>query len=145
MNVHEEIRRQLAAYLDNELTQGESQRVRVHLEDCLECRQAFDEMREIQTITASLKFVGPPEEVMQELEDKLSVRVPRRLGWMLVIGGAAAWLLYAGVTAVLHARMPTWKELISGAVLVGFLLLFISILLERLAELPRDRYRRVKQ
>jgi len=142
---HEEIRQMLSAYLDNELTQGAAQRVRVHLEDCEECRRVFDEMARLQEMTRNLAFAEPPEARMKELEKSLSVQAPRRLGWLFVVAGVVAWLIYGAVTYVRHWRPPTVEELISSAVAIGFVLLFVSVAVERLRQLPHDRYRRIEK
>lgn len=142
---HNEIRQMLSAYLDGELTQGLAQRVRVHLEDCGECRRAFDEMARLQEMTRKLAFAEPPEARMKELEKSLSVQAPRRLGWLLVVAGMVAWFLYGTVTYIRHWRPPTVEELISSAVVIGFVLLFVSVVVERLRQLPHDRYRRIEK
>lgn len=142
---HEEIRQMLSAYLDGELTQASAQRVRVHLEDCGECRQVFDEMARLQAMTKELAFAEPPEARMKELEKSLSVQAPRRLGWLFIVAGLVAWLLYGAVTYVRHWRPPTVEELIASAVVIGFVLLFASVVVERLRQLPHDRYRRIEK
>lgn len=142
---HEEIRKMLSAYLDGELTQAEAQRVRIHLEDCEECRRTYQEMVRLQQMTKELAFAEPPEARMKELEQSLSVQAPRRLGWLFVMAGIAAWLIYGAVTYVRHWRPPTVEELISSAVVIGFLLLFVSVAVERLRQLPHDRYRRIEK
>lgn len=142
---HEEIRRMLSACLDGELTQGEEQRVRVHLEGCAECRQAYEELARLQQMTRSLHFASPPEDRMKELEKSLMVQAPRRLGWLFVLGGLAAWLIYAAVTYVRHWRPPTAEELIASAVGIGFVMLLASVIAERVRQLPHDRYRRIEK
>lgn len=142
---HEELKGMLSAYLDQELTQAASQRVRIHLEDCAGCRETLRQFRELQRLTAQVRFPDPPEEKMEELERRISVRAPRGLGWLLVLGGLAAWLIYALAMAVLHWRPPTPEEMLGGAIGLGVLLLFISVLRQRLLELPHDRYRSVKK
>lgn len=79
---HEEIRQMLSAYLDGELTQAGAQRVRIHLEDCEQCRRTYEEMVRLQQMTRELAFAEPPEARMKELEKSLSVQAPRRLGWL---------------------------------------------------------------
>jgi len=142
---HEKIRQMLSAYLDNELTQGAAQRVRVHLEDCEECRRVFDEMARLQEMTRNLAFADPPEARMKELEKSLGVQAPRRLGWLFVVAGAVAWLIYGTAMYIRHWRPPTVEELISSAVVIGFVLLFVSVAVERLRQLPHDKYRRIEK
>lgn len=142
---HEEIRRMLSAYLDRELTQGEEQMVRIHLEDCAECRRAYEGMVRLQEMTRALRFEAPPEDRMKELEKSLMVQAPRRLGWVFVLGGLTAWLIYAAVLYVRHWRPPTVEEMMGGAVVIGFVMLLLSVLVERVRQLPYDRYRRIQK
>ena len=44
----------ISGYLDGELTQGEAQRVRVHLEDCVECRKTADRLGQIKEATIGI-------------------------------------------------------------------------------------------
>jgi anti-sigma factor RsiW len=142
---HENVSRLLSAYLDGELTQAESQLVRVHLEDCAECREAYEELRALTRVARELDFPEPPEERMAELERRISVRAPRRFGWIFLIAGLAALLVYALIRWISDPDFPTTADLIAGAIAVGFVLLFLSVLRQRWLELPHDRYRRIKR
>lgn len=142
---HEELRELLSAYLDRELTQAEEQRVRIHLEDCEECRQAFEELARMQELTRSLEFEEPPEARMKELEKSFAVQAPRRLGWLFIVGGLVAWIIYGAVTWIRHWRPPTVEELMAGAVFIGFLMLLMSVVIERVRHLPHDKYRRIER
>ncbi len=140
---HEEIRQMLSAYLDGELTQAGAQRVRIHLEDCEECRRTYEELARLQEMTRELAFAEPPEARMKELEKSLSVQAPRRLGWLFVMAGIVAWLIYGAILYIRHWRPPTVEEMIGSAIVIGFVLLLASVVVERLRQLPHDRYRRV--
>lgn len=142
---HEAMERMLSAYLDEELTQAEAQRVELHLEECASCRTALEEMRRIQQLTARIPFRQPPDAALEAIEQRLSVQAPRRGGWALLLIGIAAWLVYTLVQVLRHPRWPTVPELIAAAVVIGLLLLFVSVLRQRLLERPHDRYRRVKR
>jgi len=142
---HEELQKLLSAYLDNELTQADSQRVRLHLEDCTECRARFGQMKELQGITAAMRFADPPEAKMEELEKRMSVRAPRALGWTFLLLGLVAYVIYVAVLFIKNLRPPTIEELIAGAVIAGLFSLFVSVLWQRLLEAPHDRYRKVKK
>jgi len=142
---HEQILGMLSAYLDGELTQADNQRVRLYLEESEEARQAYDEMKQLQQLTAGMRFPDPAEEALDALEQRLSVRAPRQFGWALMILGSVSWLFYAVILTLRHPRWPTLPELLSGAVVVGLILLFVSVLRQRLLEWPRDRYRKVRK
>ena len=48
---HEFDETSISGYLDGELTQRDDQRVRLHLEDCAECRAIADGMRKMKEAT----------------------------------------------------------------------------------------------
>lgn len=145
MTLHDQVQPMLSAHLDGELTQADSQRVRIHLEDCADCRQALAELARVRELAADLRFADPPEEKMDELEKKLSVRAPRRLGWLLFVIGLAGWTGYAAWLFVTDPATATWQKLLTGAVVIGLVLLLVSVLRQRLLEVPHDRYRGVKR
>lgn len=135
----------LSAFLDQELTQADSQRVRIHLEDCQECRLTLKQLGELHRIAGEIKFAEPPEERMEELEQRLSVQAPRQAGWGLFLGGVVAWVIYAVYLFVTAPGVRLFEKLMAGAVVIGLVFLFLSVLRERLLRLPYDRYRGVKK
>jgi anti-sigma factor RsiW len=50
----------LSAYVDGELTQRELEGVRVHLDECPECRRELQLIREARTLVRDLPPVDPP-------------------------------------------------------------------------------------
>ena len=143
--MHNDVQQLLSPFLDGELTQADRQRVRIHLEDCADCRREFEQLQELQKLTGSLKFSDPPEDKMRELEQQLSVQAPRRLGWGLFTGGLAVWAAYAVYLFVTAPDLLTWPKLTAGAVVIGFVLLVISVARQRWLELPHDKYRGLKK
>jgi anti-sigma factor RsiW len=141
----EDMERMISAYLDGELTQAEHQRVRILLEDSAEYRQVYDEMRKLQNITREMPLPNPSEDRITQIEQALAVQAPRRLGWLLILAGVAAWLIYALVMFIRNFHPPTPAELIAGAIVIGFITLFISVLVQRIYEYPHDRYKGVKR
>lgn len=141
----EEMRNMLSAYLDGELTQADQQRVQLYLESSEEGRRTLKELATLKNLTAELQFGDPPDRRMDEIERRLSVQAPRRFGWALIILGLAAWIVYGLATAMRHVRWPTAGELFAGGVVVGLVLLFLSVLRQRLIERPFDKYRKVKR
>ncbi len=142
---HEEMTRLLSAYLDGELTQSDRQRVRLRLENSEEWRRELEELRAIQNMTADLQFRQPPDAVMDALESTLSVQAPRRFGWGLLALALAGWMVYALVLYSRDFRWPSVAELLAGGVLAGLVLVFLSVLRQRILERPHDRYRNVKR
>ena len=142
---HEQMIEKLSAYLDGELTQADSQRVRLYLDENVEARQAFDEMSQLQHMTAEIRFRNPPDELMDALAQRFSVQAPRRFGWGMVIMGLVAWVVYAAATVARNLRWPSWPELFTGAAIAGLVMVFVSVLRQRILERPHDRYRKVRR
>lgn len=141
----EEVERLISAYLDGELTQGESQRVSLLIEDHPDYRQAYDEMRQLQRLTSAIPMPQPPDDRIFEIEQRLSVAAPRRVGFYALWGGVALWLAYLVVLFFRHMRMPTAAEAIAGIFVFGLISLFVSVAVQRWQELPHDRYRRIRK
>lgn len=135
----------LSAYLDGELTQGESQPVRLHLEQCDACRKVFEQMKKLREATLTTPFRTFDDDQWNERpRDPLS-KVLRWTGWGLL----AAWAIAAATIAAREfgtEPQATWGELAMGFGLIGgIVLVFVSVLLDRLKSYRTDRYRRVQK
>lgn len=134
----------LSGYLDQALTQGDEQRVRLHLEDCPVCRAELAELTRLREVTMSTEFPVPPDDQWDETPRGAASRWSRRTGWLFVL----VWAV--GISAFVLYEIATGPDGLFEKVLVfggifGFALLFLSILLDRLRTLPGDRYREVKK
>ena len=143
--MHEQVAPLLSAFLDGELTQADAQRVRIHLEDCAECRQALHEMQTIGRAARTLEFPKPKDDEIARLEKALSVRAPRIAGWVLLLLGLLSWSGYAAWLFLTSPDLLSFESLVSAAIFIGFLLLLVSVIRQRFLELPHDRYRGVKK
>jgi anti-sigma factor RsiW len=134
----------LSGYLDGELTQGDAQRVRLHLEECPDCRRTLEEIRNIKEATMSTEFRLPPDDQWNEAPRSGASGMLRTFGWAI----ALAWFI--GIVGYALWRAATDAEDLLAAVLVfgfwlGFLLLFLSVLIDRIKASKTDRYRKVEK
>ncbi len=136
--------RLLTAYLDGELTQGGMQKVEVHVEACAHCRSLLEDLSRIREATMNTSFATPPDNQWNELPRTPASGTFRRLGWWLVI----PWL----VLVIAWGLWEAWKGsagvlervLVFGGI-GGVVLLFLSVLLDRLRDAATDRYREVNR
>ncbi len=132
----------ISGYLDGALPQVQSQRVRLHVEDCGACRSLLEELRTLRETAMSTRFNSPADDEWPELPRTVPSRFSRRMGWvvllawLLVVTGLALWRL------VTQAGDPLEIFLALGLP-GGILLLFVSVLMDRLKALKTDRYRGV--
>lgn len=129
----------LSGYLDGTLSQLESQRVRIGLEADEELRQTFRQLRLLREAALATRFAPPDEIAWAELPQSLPASYSRLAGWLLVIG----WVLLLAVVGLgeLWSGHHGWLEIVLFLALPGGLvLLFFSVLLDRLKSLKTDRY-----
>ena len=119
----------ISGYLDSELAQAEAQRVRLHLEDCSECRATADELAQLKEATMSSEFKTPDDGWDESPRGGVShlLRNAGLLVGLAWIVGLTMWLMWE------LARDPV--ALIGLLLFVGFLVsagLFIaSVLIDR--------------
>ena len=134
----------LSGYLDGALTQGDAQRVRIHLEDCPSCRELVADMKRIREATMTTPFTVPTDEQWDERPRGAFSRSAFTLGWLFLI----VWIVGVVGFALGHAWAGTQtlieKLLIFGGV-SGVVFLFLSVLVDRLKNRQTDRYREVEK
>ena len=129
----------ISGYLDGALPQMEAQRVRLHVEDCGACRTLLDELGALRETAMSTRFLAPGDDEWPELPKTRAGRFSRSVGWVVLI----AWLMVTSGLALWRFVTASGDPLeiflalgLPGAIL----LLFVSVLLDRLRELKTDRY-----
>lgn len=134
----------LSGYLDGTLTQGEAQRVRVHLEDCSSCHALLADMKRLREATMTTPFTVPTDEQWDERPQGAVSRSALTLGWLILI----IW----GVGVIGFALGQAWagpqtliERLVVFGGLSGIALLFLSVLIDRLKNRKTDRYREVER
>ena len=92
-NIHEHVGELLSGYIDGELTQQDQQRVRLHCENCADCRRGLEELRTLRETMGKSNLSKVPQNIWRETMDDTAVKATRGIGWVLFIGGL---LLVAG-------------------------------------------------
>jgi predicted anti-sigma-YlaC factor YlaD len=129
----------LSGYLDGELTQGREQRVRLHLEDCGHCRRLLDELSELRETTMSTRFEVPDDDQWDERPRGALSASTRRLGWVV----AVVWLMLMSGFAIVEmwrAAHGVLERLVAFGGVSAVVLLFASVLVDRLRTARTDRY-----
>ena len=141
-NIHEHVGELLSGYIDGELTQQDQQRVRLHCESCDDCRRGLEELRTLREKMGKSNLSNVRQDVWRETMDDTAVKATRGIGWVLFIGGL---LLVAGYFVfTIIPEMSLLQALIVGGFYGGMLLLFISVLRQRLIERKSDKYKDVE-
>ena len=135
---------QLSGYLDGELTQAESQKVRLHLEECLQCRTLLEDLLQMREAAMTTPFSAAVDEEWRETPRAAGSRWLRRVGWVLIV----IWILGVGGLAIqgfVEGEEPWFEKLLMVSLIGGPMLLFLSVLLDRVKALKTDRYKGVEK
>lgn len=135
----------ISGYLDRELTQGDAQRVRLHLEECAECRRIADDMIKLKEATMTSEFRVPEDTQWDETPRGAASRILHNFGWMVAIAwfvGLGAYVLWQVAT---ESESVRFEALIGFGLILAFVLIVGSALIDRLKTRKTDPYRKVKK
>lgn len=134
----------ISGYLDGELTQGDEQRVRIHLEDCTDCRNVAYEMRRIKEATMTTEFQAPDDTQWDETPRGSVSGFLHNFGWMIALAWLVAIIGYGIWQAVTDVE-NLWEVVLVFGLWLGFGLVFLSVLIDRVRTFKTDPYRRIEK
>ena len=134
----------LTGHLDGALTQADDQRVRLHVEDCADCRRLIDEMHEVREATMTTRFELPADDQWDETPRGLASRLSFGLGWFVLLAWAVG-MLGLLVGHLWTAELPLIAKLLLFGGGSGAALLLLSVVIDRLKTLRNDPYRKVQK
>jgi len=134
----------ITGYLDDELSAEQRQSLDAHLADCPQCRQELAELKELKEGLAMMKFKEPGDAELERYWHGIYNRLERGIGWILFSIGAIALLCYGAFKLVEEMITdPTVQWIVKIgvlALLAGVVVLFVSLLRERLMLRKTDKY-----
>jgi len=134
----------ISAYLDNELTQADAQRIRLHIEDCSECGKTYQELKTLKQKMGQLSFPAPDEEVLKFLEEDPVSLAGQWSGWLLILIPVIILGSYGFYLFVTEPDTPILIRLLFAAFELGMLILFVTVARQRYFSYKTDKYRNVK-
>ncbi|HPR62587.1 MAG TPA: zf-HC2 domain-containing protein [Thermoanaerobaculia bacterium] len=132
----------LSGYLDDELNQSRQQRVELHIQECEICRVTLEQLRTIREVAMKTQFETPSDDAWGELPRGLASRATRGFGWIFLI----LWFVIMvgfGLYQFLSGPEDLWLKMVTVGGLLGLVLLFLSVLIDRIRTMKSDRYREV--
>lgn len=133
----------LSGYLDGELTQQDRQPVENHLRSCERCKDLLKELRSAKEATRGLDLVQVSEGDWKLMEARILERISQGLGWSILL----VWLVVTAAYGLFQYGTspdePFFEKILVFSLFLGFGLLFLSVLSQRLRERRTDRYKGV--
>ena len=136
----------LSGFIDGELTQQDFQQVRLHVDSCSTCAAEMNEILAMRERLGTARLSDRDHDVWRETMDNTTVKTTRGIGWLLLIGGVLLGVglgVYEIVTSP-SSTISLTEKLVVGGIYGGMLLIFISVLRQRLIERKTDRYKDVE-
>lgn len=132
----------LMRYLDGEMAPEERGLVDAELAVSTELQRELAIFRALKSDFQELSF--HPAHYRESVWDHVNDRVTRPIGWILVAVGAGAWSSYGAYVFATSSTNP-WEKLAIGAIAIGILMLFASVIWDRYREWQSDPYRDVQR
>ncbi len=100
----EHVKVRLTAYASGELDPGDSERIRVHLESCAECRSAYEEHARFETLLQEATLsLAPTESLWPKVAARL--QAPAAFHFTFRLAGGMAFAAAIGI--VVSLAIPT--------------------------------------
>ena len=144
-NDHEEYEILMMGYIDGELAPSLQDRFKTHMQDCTQCAQELVRYQELTQVAHSIRLREPQDVELERFWENIYNRMERHSAWGLIAAGVSLPVVALVLAVIQTDLLAWWLKAGIGAVAVGFLLLFISVLRERMRTMPYDRYRGVKR
>ena len=132
----------LMRYLDGEMPPEERHQVDSALAGSTELQRELAMYRALKEDFRGLSFHPATHDV--SVWDQVNARVNRPVGWLLLVAGTVIWMTSGSYVFATSAISP-WEKLATGAVAIGTLMLFASVIWERLREWETDPYKDVQR
>ena len=140
----QEFKPMITGYLDGELSSDQAQRLQSHLSTCQDCTRELANLRDLKENLAMIKFKEPTDAELERYWKSIYNRLERGLAWILFSAGAIIVLCYGGFKLIEQViKDPNIALLFKiglTALVFGAVILFVSLLRERLTVRKVDKY-----
>jgi hypothetical protein len=116
-----------------------------HLIRCSRWREEFERLRETSGQLQALRFGAPTDELLHRLWRSPFSRLSRIAGLLLVILGYAFPIGFALFQFFAGGKEGLWVKLPMAAIVIGFIVLFVLVVLDRAKTYGKDPYREIER
>lgn len=135
--------------IDGEITPAEREKLEMHLQACPDCRADLAEMKRWKGVSGEMKNKLLPDMARDEYWRHIYNRLERGVAWILVSLGAIILLGFAVaqfLAGVLKSTQMSGLEKFGVlALALGFVVLFVSVVREKLMVGKHDKYKEIQR
>jgi anti-sigma factor RsiW len=143
MNDCEPFKGLLVGLLDGELTPAETRQINQHLIRCAACRREYEELRETSGKLAAISFQEPEDVVLAQVWKTPYSRFARNMALVLIIGGFLGLIGFGLFEFLTNGREELPSKMGTAAVALGFLILLVQLIRERVKTYKTDPYKEI--
>lgn len=139
----EEYKSLMMGLMDDELTGEEAVRVNNHLIRCESCREEYGQLKEASGKMEGMGLETPDDKILEKAWKSPHSRLARNFGIVLVVAGWLAMVIYGAYEFLVIKdveSIPKFAFVIMG---VGIVVLFITVLRDRIKSYRNDPYKEV--
>lgn len=133
--------------IDNEISAEDREILLSHISHCSHCQKIMEEMRKIKEVSKEMKNKLFPDMAWEEYWRHLYNRLERGISWILISVGVIILLgiaVYHFVLDVLGSfHLNNFEKFGILALALGFVVLFVSVLREKIMIRKHDKYKEV--
>ena len=147
--MQDELELKVMAYLDGELPASEMKEVADLIEKDTAYREAYLSLKKMKEVTQKMKFRQLPEMFWDEYWEHVYNRIERGISWILIslgaiiIGSFLAWHLIEKLLK--DQNINVWLKAGIFIFFAGIIVLFLSILREKIMVRKVDKYREIER
>ncbi len=145
MNHCEPFKGLLVGLLDGELTPDEIRQINDHLTRCAACRVEYEQLRETSGKLAAITFREPTDAVLAQVWKSPFSRLVRNTSLALIIGGYAGLLGYGLFEFLTSGTKELPAKMGLAAIILGFLILLVQLIRERVRTYQTDPYKEIER
>lgn len=144
-----EIRILLTGLIDGEIDESQKQNLFDHLKTCKSCQETYNSFVQLKKDTDDMKLKKLPEVYWDEYWTNVYNRIERGISWIFVSIGLIIILAYGSYQVMqefyLSPEQPMFIKIGVGLLTAGMIVLFISVLREKMMIRKVDKYRSVER
>ncbi|MCP5104956.1 MAG: hypothetical protein GY950_16335 [bacterium] len=131
--------------MDGELSGEEAGEVNSHLIRCEACREEYAELQKTSDKLKDISLAEPYDAVLDRVWKSPYSRLSRNFGVFMILGGWVVLLVYSIFEALRSSQEAFLPKTTMAVMVVGFVILLVSVLRDRIKTYKSDPYKEVQR
>ena len=149
MSTHnpERIRQMMMASIDGEISSADEAKLKCILLEDPKRAEEYEQLKNLKIMTSQTHLKEPAPELWDNFNSRVFTKIERGIGWILFTIGALVLLFYGAWAALsdllTDPELAWWLKSAIVAAVAGAIILFVSLIRERIYLNKHERYKDV--